>query len=135
MILLVRHGESSLNALGVRHRQEDVPLTSAGLVEAKMTAESLRGLADEPVIVSSPLLRAYGTACVIAAHLGLDAPQVAGELTERAWGQSCEDAAAAAKAHLNRYGRDVVAVTHAGIIKGLLGLDQTPPNGSIHPWT
>lgn len=128
-VWLVRHAESVLNAAGVRHRREDAWLTTEGLRQAAEVKVTGR-----PRIVCSPLLRAYGTACVIAATHGLDAPLVREELGERDWGQSCDDVAPTAAAYLRGMTGDVLAVTHAGVIKGLLGLDKTPPNCSVHEW-
>ena len=76
----------------------------------------------------------HGTACILAATHGLDAPEVAWELTERDWDQTCEDVAEVAVKFLDGLDGDVVAVTHAGVMKGLLGLAETPPNGSVHRW-
>jgi broad specificity phosphatase PhoE len=128
-IWLVRHGQSTLNAHGIRYRREDVPLTTLGIEQA--AAVKIQG---SPTVVTSSLLRAYGTACVIASRLGLAAPEVADELTERDWWQTCEEAAEIAGKYLDTLSGDVIAVTHAGVIKGLLGLEETPPNGSVHEW-
>lgn len=128
-IWLVRHGQSELNAVGVRHRLEDVPLTTTGLMQASRIRFQGR-----PTIVTSPLLRSYGTACVIASALNLDAPIAAHELTERDWHQTVDEVAEIAAKYLSTFLRDVVAVTHAGVIKGLMGLAKTPPNGSVHEW-
>lgn len=132
-IWLVRHGESTLNAAGIRHRREDVELTTLGLKQALEI--SLPPLID-PGIWTSPLRRAYATACVIAAGHDLRAPQVVDALIERDEGESCAEAAApvarlAAGADKHR---DLVIVTHAGIIKGLLGTTVTPPNGAVIRW-
>ena len=129
MILLVRHGESVLNAAGIRHRREDSPLTELGIWQANDVA-----LGSHPrTILTSPLLRAYGTACIIAAEYDMPAPIIIPELAERTWGQSCDEAAALARHALKGY-KDAVVVTHAGIIKGLTGLTETPANGSVTPW-
>ena len=130
MILLVRHGESVLNAAKVRHRREDSPLTREGMAQAARIV-----VHGAPLVLSSPLLRAYGTACIIAHTHRLPAPTIVPDLTERTWGQTCEDAARLAAHALNEWdGRDVLVVTPAGIIKGLPGLTDTPANGSVTPW-
>lgn len=129
MILLIRHGQSVLNAAGIRHRRDDTPLTTLGLRQAATVRVTGR-----PTIVTSPLLRAYATACVIAQNHALDAPTIVDELGERGWDQTCDEIAAIAATVLTKLDGDIVAVTHAGVIKGLLGLDKTPPNGSVHEW-
>lgn len=129
MIQLVRHGQSVLNAAGVRHRHEDTPLTTLGLQQAAIVR-----VAGKPTVVTSPLLRAYATACIIAHANGLEAPIVIDELGERDWEQTCDDIAEPAAEMLRKLEGDIIAVTHAGVIKGLMGLDQTPPNGSTHLW-
>lgn len=132
MIWLVRHGQSELNAAGVRHRREDTPLTAVGLVQAGAVAIPERDFQ----VLTSPLLRAYATACIIAVKHGCDAPTVVDALAERDWGQEC-DIAAKPVADILRdlpTDQDTVVVTHAGIIKGLLGTDVTPANGAVISW-
>lgn len=128
-VWLVRHAESVLNAARARHRREDAWLTTEGLRQAAAIQ-----VVGRPKLVCSPLLRAYGTACVVAAAHGLDAPTPADELLEREWGQTCAEVAPAAAAYLRGIPGDVLAVTHAGVIKGLMGLDITPPNCAVHEW-
>lgn len=123
--MLLRHGQTVLNQLGVRHRRENTPLTKQGLDEAWFT--SLPPLQD-PLVFSSPLLRAYGTACLIAGVRGWGAPVVDERLTERLPDQSCEDAAAPVAEWLRELRGDVLVVTHAGIIKGLTNTYKSPGN-------
>ena len=131
MIWLVRHGQSELNAAGVRHRREDTPLTAVGLQQANAVT-----IATAPIrVLTSPLLRAYATACIIALNHGCAAPAVVPELAERDWGQDCDIAAkAVADMLIQVENQDIVVVTHGGILKGLLGTDVTPPNGAVIPW-
>jgi broad specificity phosphatase PhoE len=133
VIWLVRHGQSELNAAGVRHRRENTPLTALGLAQAH--AVDIATL-DTFRVLTSPLLRAYATACIIALNHGSAAPVVVDVLAERDWGQDC-DVAAKPAADLLRgipEDQDTVIVTHAGIIKGLLGTDVTPANGAVISW-
>lgn len=131
-VYLVRHGESDWNAAGIRHRREDRPLTALGIEQARKAATLLP---SGVMVLSSPLVRAYATACLIASELGSGAPQVALDLTEREWGVPCEAASRSAAHTLAAWdGVDVVAVTHAGIIKGLTGSTVTPANGSVTVW-
>lgn len=134
-VWLVRHGESELNAAGVRHRREESPLTTLGIKQAFAVTIS----ATNPIVFCSPLIRAYGTACVISATHGWDAPIIADELIERDYDELCETAAVKAATLLRAWsktspGQDIIAVTHAGVIKGLLGIDKTPANGSVLRW-
>lgn len=129
-IWLVRHGESALNAAGIRHRREESPLTSLGV---KQAAE-VRLPCIAPLVLTSPMQRAYGTACIIASAHGFSAPKVVEMLTERDYEQTCAEAARPVARLLAQVDEDAVVITHAGIIKGLLSLDSTPPNGSVLEW-
>ncbi|MGH8982071.1 MAG: histidine phosphatase family protein [Acidimicrobiales bacterium] len=69
---LVRHGESTWNALGLVQGQVTVPtLTAFGMCQARAQADSLSG---EPItwLYSSDLRRALQTASPIGRALGLD---------------------------------------------------------------
>jgi broad specificity phosphatase PhoE len=142
MIWLVRHGESVLNAQGTRHgREADAPLTILGAAQAWAAARSLGCLSRDPLMLASPLRRADDTARIMCIALKRS-PEIVllrAALTERqfrdGWLDTCEQVAQRATTALSRWGGcDVIAVTHAGVIKGLLGLDHTPANGSIHAW-
>ena len=54
-IIIVRHGESKTNELGLLVGQGDFPLTDLGLIQAEQTAEALAG---EQII--SAYLSLYG---------------------------------------------------------------------------
>jgi alpha-ribazole phosphatase len=84
-LLLVRHGETAWNAAGRFQGQTDLPLSSAGLSQAKALG---RVLATERVhaLYSSDLQRAWETACMIAASLRL-AVQPEPRLREMAFGR------------------------------------------------
>lgn len=66
----LRHGETDWNAQGLSQGNIDIPLNAAGLKQAHVAAAVLRnrGIA---AIVTSPLSRAYDTAMITAAALGL----------------------------------------------------------------
>lgn len=72
-MLLIRHGESEGNALGVFQGHAEYPLSAHGRAEARAVAERLvrdgQGVAS---LWSSPLERAFGTAETISDALGLD---------------------------------------------------------------
>lgn len=62
-LILVRHGESASNAGLKTSSNEEIPLTSLGLEQARQAAQLLANAMPEPtVIYSSPFLRAYQTA-------------------------------------------------------------------------
>ena len=72
MLWLVRHGESTWNALGLAQGHCDEPrLTSRGIRQAHDAASQLRG---RPIgaVYASDLQRAVATAAPLAAALGLD---------------------------------------------------------------
>lgn len=69
-IVLVRHGETESNRLGVFRGRLDVPLNEVGLAQAEGLAAAL---ASEPMaaVYSSPLRRAWDTARAVAGPHGL----------------------------------------------------------------
>lgn len=71
-LILVRHGETDSNKIGLALGREDVPLNATGQRQAQLLAHSLR---DEPIaaVYTSPLRRALTTAQVIAESQGLTA--------------------------------------------------------------
>jgi broad specificity phosphatase PhoE len=79
-LLLVRHGQSTWNADGRWQGQEDPPLSTVGVRQARLAAESL-GTFD--VIASSPLERALTTATIIADASGTGPVLVDADLVER----------------------------------------------------
>jgi broad specificity phosphatase PhoE len=66
----LRHGETDWNARGLSQGNTDVPLNSTGVAQAHAAAATLRNRGIT-TIVSSPLSRAYDTAVIAAAALGL----------------------------------------------------------------
>jgi probable phosphoglycerate mutase len=83
-ILLVRHGETDWNASGRIQGHNDTPLNAAGRQQAQRTAQRL---AREPIkaLYSSDLARAFETATIIGAPLGLTVVASA-RLRERQYG-------------------------------------------------
>ncbi len=69
-IIIVRHGESKTNELGILVGQGDFPLTDLGLAQAEQTAAAL---AEEQIdaVYSSDLMRAMQTATPHATRRGL----------------------------------------------------------------
>ena len=70
-LYLIRHGETSLNRLGVFLGHTDCGLNDIGINQSKELAIALES-ADIDVIVCSPLKRAYMTALYIAIQNNID---------------------------------------------------------------
>ncbi|MGW4485509.1 2,3-bisphosphoglycerate-dependent phosphoglycerate mutase [Amycolatopsis sp. NPDC004368] len=105
-LVLLRHGESTANAGDLFAGHLDVPLTSAGVGEARAAAEGLAGWVPD-VVYSSPLARAADTAAIVRSVL---APTVATvyhpALVERHYGVLQGIGRAEARA---RFGAEAVA--------------------------
>jgi broad specificity phosphatase PhoE len=69
-LLLIRHGESVANAEGRLQGHLDIPLSGRGRQQAELLAERLAPLGVES-LYTSPLLRAKGTAQIVAGRLRL----------------------------------------------------------------
>ena len=70
-LYLARHGESDWNAANRFQGQSDRPLTELGRRQAEALAEKLESHAALTAIYSSPLARAFETASIVGARLGL----------------------------------------------------------------
>lgn len=69
-LVLVRHGESEWNKLGLWTGWQDVPLSEKGKAEAKSAAEVLSDIKFD-ILISSDLKRAYETLTIIQKELKL----------------------------------------------------------------
>jgi broad specificity phosphatase PhoE len=85
-LLLVRHGESEGNALGVVQGWQPHPLTPFGHEQAAATAVRLAAL-EVATVYSSPLARARQTAEAIAATQGLEVADLP-DLREYCFGEA-----------------------------------------------
>jgi probable phosphoglycerate mutase len=75
-IYLVRHGENPANLTReFSYRRVDYSLTEKGVLQARQTAEYLRGLGVD-ALYASPLRRAAQTATILGADLGLPVTEV-----------------------------------------------------------
>ncbi len=82
---LVRHGETDWNVHGRLQGSSDIPLNDTGRAQAREAAHLLRTRSWDS-IVASPLSRAYETAEIIGAELGLPVSDTDPALVERHYG-------------------------------------------------
>jgi len=68
LICLVRHGETEWNSLGKIQGKEDIPLSNAGILQMKKTANYLKNFTWKAIITST-LKRAKNSADIIAKEL------------------------------------------------------------------
>ena len=68
-ILLIRHGESEADLLGVHEGRADFPLTKTGREQAKKMAEYVADYFPPELILTSPLKRAKETATILESQL------------------------------------------------------------------
>ncbi|AHJ65193.1 Fructose-2,6-bisphosphatase [Granulibacter bethesdensis CGDNIH4] len=81
----LRHGETDWNTLNLAQGATDVKLNAAGLAQARLAAERLRGRGIR-TLVSSPLSRARDTAELVSQHIGVPV-QIDPKLRECAFGE------------------------------------------------
>lgn len=84
-LYLVRHGETDWNAARRIQGSTDIPLNDVGREQARRTGRLLSARHWDG-IYSSPLSRAFETARIIAAEVGLDGPIAMPSVVERAYG-------------------------------------------------
>lgn len=83
-VLLVRHGETALNAAGRLRGRADPPLAGSGIIQVRALAHFVGSLRPARV-VSGPLLRTVQTAALIAGEVGLQ-PLIDDDLLDRDYG-------------------------------------------------
>lgn len=86
-ILIVRHGESTWNAVRRWQGQADPPLTDRGETQARRAALAAPGQAEFDLVATSTLQRARRTGELIAAGLGVPIGPALHGLSERAAGE------------------------------------------------
>lgn len=84
-ICLVRHGQTDWNFQGFIQGREDIPLNDVGRLQAQQSAALLQEEKWD-VIVSSPLIRAYETAKIIADATGIKTVHIDERFVERNFG-------------------------------------------------
>lgn len=87
-IALVRHGETDWNLARRIQGRTDIPLNSTGRAQALETARALAAAGTWTGVRSSPLDRAFETAKIVAAELGLAAPDRDHGFWERDFGDA-----------------------------------------------
>jgi uncharacterized phosphatase len=86
-LYLVRHGETDWNKSRRIQGSTDIPLNDTGRAQAA-TAGKLLARRQWHAIVASPLSRAFETAQIIAAEVGLPSPTQNATLVERRYGEA-----------------------------------------------
>jgi probable phosphoglycerate mutase len=86
-VLLVRHGESTWNAVRRWQGQANPPLTDRGENQARRAATVARDLGPFDAIAASSLERAHRTAEIIATDLGVPLLDADWDLSERSAGE------------------------------------------------
>lgn len=147
LLYLVRHGETDWNLQRRIQGATDIPLNETGREQARRAGRLLAQRRWDAVI-ASPLSRAYDTASIIAAELGLPAPTTDDRLVERRYGDAeglevtevdrrypgsthvpgREDREDVAKRALEalveigeaNHGKAVIVVSHGGLIRSVL---------------
>lgn len=84
----VRHGQTDENKAHHIQGRRDIPLNDTGRLQAKKAGESIRGMnISFDRIYSSPLSRAFETACIIANEVGYSKDVLkVDDFTERSFG-------------------------------------------------
>ena len=87
LLYLVRHGETDWNRTHRIQGSTDIPLNDTGRSQASRAGRLLARRSWDG-IYSSPLSRAFETATIIAAELGLAGPSPVPDLVERNYGEA-----------------------------------------------
>ena len=87
ILCFVRHGQTDQNKLKKIQGQKDFPLNENGINEANALGEKLKKNHETfDYIFTSPLKRAYKTACILKDYLNLDDPIIDEAFIERSFG-------------------------------------------------
>jgi uncharacterized phosphatase len=158
-LYLVRHGETDWNAQRRIQGSTDIPLNSTGRGQAQTTGRLL-SRREWDGIYSSPLVRAFETARIIATEVGLAEPGTVDAIVERNYGEAeglnweqveqqfpGETPVPGRETHpevatrvipalvslaKSRPGSALIVVTHGGVIRSVLNaVDPDVVHGSI----
>lgn len=86
-VLVVRHGESTWNAVRRWQGRADPPLSERGETQARRAADAAREHGPFDAVGSSDLERARATGSIIASRLGVDLLRPDSDLSERSAGE------------------------------------------------
>ena len=86
-LYLVRHGETDWNAARRIQGRTDIPLNELGREQAATTGRLLARRSWDG-LVSSPLIRAFETAQIIGAEIGIDTIETLEAIAERNYGEA-----------------------------------------------
>lgn len=87
LLYLVRHGETDWNQARRIQGSTDIAINDHGRDQARATGKLL-ARREWDAVYASPLSRAFETASIIAAEIGLGEPQVVEALVERNYGEA-----------------------------------------------
>lgn len=129
-LILVRHGETDWNRAHRIQGSTDIPLNETGRAQAARAGRLLARRSWDG-IYSSPLSRAFETATIIGAELGLGAPLSVPALVERHYGEA---EGLTDRQVMRRYpgstpvpGRESRPEVAARVLPALLGLAEANP--------
>lgn len=71
-LLIIRHGQSEADLLGVHEGRADFPLTELGVQQAERMSAYVAAYFPPDIILTSPLRRAKGTALLLKAETGCE---------------------------------------------------------------
>lgn len=87
LVIVLRHGETNANRERKLLGQEDPPLNARGIAESELAADWVAGFTGAAIeVLSSPKLRAVGTAEIIASRVGAASLRKEPRLLERRLG-------------------------------------------------
>jgi uncharacterized phosphatase len=158
-LYLVRHGETDWNAQRRIQGSTDIPLNATGRAQAETTG-ALLARREWDGIFSSPLSRAFETASIISAEVGLGRPKTIDAIMERNYGEAeglnweqiesrfpGDTVVPGRETHdevaervipalmdlaTSRRGEALVVVTHGGVIRSVLNvIDPDVVHGAI----
>ena len=158
-LYLVRHGETDWNRERRIQGSTDIPLNATGREQAATTG-ALLARREWDAVFASPLSRAFETASIIAARIGLGQPSAVDALVERNYGDAeglnweeierrfpGDTVVPGRETHaevadrvipalmelaLAHHGESLIIVTHGGVIRSVLNvIDPDVVHGSI----
>jgi uncharacterized phosphatase len=133
-LYLVRHGETDWNAQRRIQGSTDIPLNAMGRAQAATTGRLL-ARREWDGIYSSPLSRAFETASIIAAEVGLDRPRTIDAIVERNYGAAeglnWEEIEARFPGDIAVPGRETHAEVADRVIPALVSLAASRPRTAL----